>query len=202
MVFGRRSCQSAVLFAYVSQTDLPVEIAMTPRKNDDELTLDPQDWIQAAAVAHKMIDDAIVHLSQIRSRPVWQPMPDKVRNFFTSPPPKKPSKLSDVYEAVAENLMPYAMGNNHPRFWGWYMGSGNFTGALADFLAAIEGSNLGGGNTAAVALDKQVVSWLKSLMGFPENASGMGAGERDRSASCSRRSSGRSSRPRFADRRE
>ena len=45
--------------------------------------------------------------------------------------------------------MPYPMGNVHPRFWSWYMGSSNFTGALGDFLAAIQGSNLGGGNHAA-----------------------------------------------------
>ncbi len=52
------------------------------------------------------------------------------------------------------------------------MGSGNFTGALGDFLAAIDGSNLGGGNTAAAQLDRQVVNWLKSMVGFSDSASG------------------------------
>lgn len=32
------------------------------------------------------------------------------------------------------------MGNIYPRFWMWYMGSSNFTGAMGDFLAAILGS--------------------------------------------------------------
>ncbi len=64
------------------------------------------------------------------------------------------------------------MGNTHPRFFAWYMGGSNFTGALADFLAAIEGSNLGGGDTAAAALDGQVIDWMKALMGFPETAGG------------------------------
>jgi aromatic-L-amino-acid decarboxylase len=137
-----------------------------------EETLDPQDWSKAAALAHKMIDDAIAHIANVRDRPVWQPMPDNVRNYFSSPLPEKPGDLAEAYKALGENLMPYSMGNIHPRFWGWYMGSGNFTGALADFLAAIEGSNLGGGNTAACELDRQVVSWLKSMTGFPASASG------------------------------
>jgi len=52
------------------------------------------------------------------------------------------------------------------------MGSGNLTGALGDFLAAIEGSNLGGGDTAAKLVDMQIVNWFKALMSFPERASG------------------------------
>ena len=64
------------------------------------------------------------------------------------------------------------MGNVHPRFWGWYMGSSNFTGALGDFIAAVEGSNLGGGNTGAAQVEQQVVDWLKEIAGFPQNASG------------------------------
>lgn len=52
------------------------------------------------------------------------------------------------------------------------MGAGNFTGALADFIAAIDGSNLGGGDTAAAATDRQVVSWLKQMMGLPDSAIG------------------------------
>jgi glutamate/tyrosine decarboxylase-like PLP-dependent enzyme len=64
------------------------------------------------------------------------------------------------------------MGNIHPRFWAWYMGAGCLTGALADFLAAIDGSNLGGGDTGANQVDHQVTDWLRQMMGFPEGASG------------------------------
>src|SRR3954466_14014379 len=52
------------------------------------------------------------------------------------------------------------------------MGSSNFTGALGDFLAAIQGSNLGGGNHAAALMDQQVVGWCKEMIGFPASASG------------------------------
>jgi aromatic-L-amino-acid/L-tryptophan decarboxylase len=141
-------------------------------KNHVEETLDPADWSATRAVAHRIVDDAIAHLSGVRNRPVWQEMPETVRDAYLSPVPVEPSPLEAVYDEMTRNLMPYPMGNIHPRFWGWYMGAGNFTGALGDFLAAIDGSNLGGGNTAAAQLDRQVVAWLKSMMGFPDTASG------------------------------
>ncbi|MGR3661989.1 MAG: pyridoxal phosphate-dependent decarboxylase family protein [Paracoccaceae bacterium] len=140
--------------------------------NGPEETLDPEDWDAVRALAHKMVDDAIGHISDVRTRPVWQQMPEVVEASFTTSAPMGPTPLEDVYAEMKTNLVPYAMGNIHPRFWGWYMGASNFTGALGDFLAAVDGSNLGGGNTAAARIDAQVVDWLKEMMGFPEDASG------------------------------
>jgi aromatic-L-amino-acid decarboxylase len=141
-------------------------------KDKHEETLDPDDWTAVRALAHKIVDDAVHHLSDLRSRPVWQDMPDKVRAAYRAPVPENPTPLEAVYREITENLMPYPMGNIHPRFWGWYMGSSNFTGAIGDFLAAINGSNLGGGNTAPAQMDRQVVNWLKAMMDFPETVSG------------------------------
>lgn len=140
--------------------------------NRHEETLDPDDWSEARAVAHEIVDFAVGHLSGVRGRPVWQEMPADIRAAFDQPLPQGPTPLIEVFRAVSDTLLRYPMGNIHPRFWGWYMGSGNFTGALGDFLAAIDGSNLAGGNTAAAAVDRQVVNWLKSMMGFPDSASG------------------------------
>jgi aromatic-L-amino-acid/L-tryptophan decarboxylase len=137
-----------------------------------EETLDPDDWADTQAVAHRAVDDAIAYLRNIRDRPVWRDMPTEVRRTFKSPLPRSPTPLSEVYGKVVETVMRYPMGNIHPRFWAWYMGSSNFTGALADFLAAVQGSNLGGGNHAAASMDEQVVDWCKEMIGFPASASG------------------------------
>ncbi|MEX3788583.1 hypothetical protein [Paraburkholderia sp. BR14374] len=67
-----------------------------------------------------------------------------------------------IYHELGDNSMPYPLGNIHPRFWSWYMGASNFTGALGDFLAAILRTNLGGGNHAAALMDRQVVGWCRS----------------------------------------
>lgn len=137
-----------------------------------EETLDPGDWDDVQTLSHQILDDAIDYLRDVRSRPVWRDMPAKVKQSFSAPLPRLPAPLADVYREVTDNVMSYPMGNVHPRFWAWYMGSSNFTGAVGDFLAAIQGSNLGGGNHAAALMDQQVVNWCKEMMGFPPSASG------------------------------
>jgi len=141
-------------------------------ESPQEETLDPEDWNETRRVSRQVVDDAVAYLRDVRERPVWRAMPADVRAAFEEPAPRGPMPLPDVYREVAERVLPYPMGNIHPRFWAWYMGSSNFTGALADFLAAIQGSNLGGGNHAAARLDQQVVAWCKEMIGFPPSASG------------------------------
>lgn len=135
-------------------------------------TLDPADWEAHRAVAHQMVDDAIDYIKDVRSRPVWQDMPPQVRRQFREGVPHDSTPLPEVYQQVMTEVLPYPMGNIHPRFWMWYMGASNFTGALGDFLAAILGSNLGGGDHAAAEVDKQVVGWMKEIIGYPAQASG------------------------------
>lgn len=137
-----------------------------------EETLDPQDWEALRDLAHRVIDDAIGHIRDVRDRAVWSEMPAEVREAFTELAPEQPQPLPDVYRDLQRTLMPYPMGNIHPRFWMWFMGSGSFSGALAEFIAAVDGSNLGGGNNAAALMDRQVVDWLKQMMGFPQDAGG------------------------------
>ncbi len=140
--------------------------------SDTPETLDPSDWDAHRAVAHQMVDDAVDYVRDVRSRPVWQDMPQDVRSRFRDGVPEEGQPLQEVYRQVIEDVLPYPMGNIHPRFWMWYMGASNFTGAMGDFLAAILGSNLGGGDHAAAEIDKQVVSWMKEMVGYPASASG------------------------------
>ncbi|WP_417211712.1 pyridoxal phosphate-dependent decarboxylase family protein [Antarctobacter sp.] len=137
-----------------------------------EETLDPATWDELQALARRVVDDGIAHVRDVRDRPLWRDIPAEVKAAFCAPLPRGPSDLPEVYQQLCETLMPYPMGNIHPRFWMWYMGSGSYSGALAEFMAAIDGSNLGGGNNAAAFMDTQVVTWLKQMMGFPETASG------------------------------
>lgn len=137
-----------------------------------EETLDPADWDAARDLVTRVAAEAVDYLRDIRSRPVWRDMPLEIRDRFTTPLPHGPTPLAEVVQAVFDTAMAYPMGNVHPRFWSWYMGAGNLTGALGEFLAAVQGSNLGGGNHAAARMDDQVVGWLKEMVHFPADASG------------------------------
>jgi len=136
-------------------------------------SLDPENWDEMRSLAHRMVDDAISYLESVRERPVWQPVPEEVAARFEEPAPNEPAGAEATYKEFLETIFPYPMGNIHPRFWAWYMGNGTVLGALADFLASTMNPNLGGGNHIANLVEGQVVNWMKDMIGFPEDASGL-----------------------------
>ncbi len=142
-------------------------------KSQKPETLDPENWDDMRALAHQMIDDAFHHLQTLRERPVWQPVPDEVAAKFQVAAPLEPEGAVSTYQDFKESILPYPMGNTHPRFWAWYMGNGTVLGALADFMASIMNSNLGGGNHVSNLVETQVIDWIKTMMGFPTDASGL-----------------------------
>jgi glutamate/tyrosine decarboxylase-like PLP-dependent enzyme len=136
-------------------------------------TLDPQDWEQSKALMHQMVEDAFDYVKNVRERKIWQEMPEEVLNTFNSKLPQQPSKAEDVYQELQQNVLPYPMGNVHPRFWAWYMGNGTISGVMGDFWASIINPNLGGGNHAGHKVEEQVVNWIKEIIAFPKTSSGL-----------------------------
>jgi glutamate/tyrosine decarboxylase-like PLP-dependent enzyme len=136
-------------------------------------TLDPQDWNEFRALAHRMMDDTIDYIAKIRERPVWQPAPAAVRATFKTGVPREAEALDDVYREFVDNVVPYAAGNVHPGFMGWVHGGGNAVGMLADMLAAGLNANLGGRDHMPIAVEQQVVAWMRELLGFPQEATGI-----------------------------
>ena len=100
-------------------------------------------------------------------------MPDDVRGLFDTPLPRAPEGAAQAYDDFLDHVVPYSMGNDHPRFWGWYMGAGNPVGNLADLLASVLNPNLGGADHAPVLVEKQVVRWCAEAAGYPTDASGL-----------------------------
>ncbi len=145
--------------------------------NDDnhalEETLDPEDWDALRGLGHRMVDDMLDWLQTLRERPVWQPVPDAVKVNLQQPLPQEGEDPAAVYEEFLQNVREYPMGNVHPRFWGWVMGNGTPLGMLAEMLAAGMNPNLGGGQHAAIQVERQVLDWAKAMVGLPAEASGL-----------------------------
>lgn len=138
-----------------------------------EETLDPADWREIRELAHRAVDDAFNWLTTARERPVWQPTPEDIVARFHEPLPREPEGAERAYRDFRELVLPYPMGNVHPRFWGWYMGNGTALGAIGDFLAAIVNPNMGGGNHVANHVESQVVDWCKEIVGLPLDSGGL-----------------------------
>ncbi len=136
-------------------------------------TLDPTDWSELRKQGHQMMDDMFDYLENIRKRPVWQPIPNAVRENFRHSLPHDSSSLQDVHEIFLRDVLPYSGGNTHPGFMGWVQGGGTPVGMLAEMLAAGLNANLGGRDQMPIEVGKQVLQWVRELFKFPTSASGL-----------------------------
>jgi aromatic-L-amino-acid decarboxylase len=136
-------------------------------------TLDPDNWDDIRAQGHRMLDDMLDYVANVRQRPVWQPIPDAVRSRFRAALPREPSDLGDVYAQFTDFIAPYATGNVHPGFMGWVHGGGTAVGMLAEMLAAGLNANLGGRDHIPVEVERQIIEWTRQMFGFPTQASGI-----------------------------
>jgi glutamate/tyrosine decarboxylase-like PLP-dependent enzyme/glutathione synthase/RimK-type ligase-like ATP-grasp enzyme len=137
-------------------------------------TLDPADWDTFRRQAHRMLDDILSYIENIRDGPVWQPIPQDVRErFHMEELPRGPSDLAAVHEEFTRYILPFTAGNVHPGFMGWVHGAGTPVGVVAEMLAAGLNANLGGRDHIPIEVERQVTGWMRKLFGFPESASGL-----------------------------
>ena len=136
-------------------------------------TLDPENWEELRRTGHRMLDDMLDYIAEIRTRPVWQPIPDGVRQQFRADLPEEPGNLNSIYDEFAHHVVPYAAGNVHPGFMGWVHGGGTAVGMLAEMLAGGLNANLGGRDHAPVEVERQIVDWVRRLFDFPASATGL-----------------------------
>jgi glutamate/tyrosine decarboxylase-like PLP-dependent enzyme len=146
---------------------------MNPELPHEQESLDPEDWPALRALGHRMLDDMLTYIEGVRERYVWQPMPDEVRRHFDGSLPQEETPAEEVYEDFRQNILPYPMGNIHPRFWGWVMGNNTPVAVLADMLASGLNPNMGGGDHAGTRVEDQVIEWCKQMFDFPKEASGL-----------------------------
>ena len=112
--------------------------------DDPDESLDPSDWDSFRALAHAALDDAVDYVRTIRERPVWTPVPRSVQEKLDEPLPVEPQGLPAAYRDLKELVLPYPVGNLHPRFFGWVHGAGAPVGVVAEMIAATLNANCGG----------------------------------------------------------
>ena len=141
---------------------------------DSIAPLDPTNWDEYRALAHRMLDESLDYLRDVRERPTWTPTPAEVRAEIRDEPlPRRGQGEAAAYDDFLRLVRPYPNGNIHPRFWGWVMGTGTPQAAMADFLSSIVNPQMGGIDHSPIYIEQQVVRWYAELMGFPSTAGGI-----------------------------
>jgi aromatic-L-amino-acid/L-tryptophan decarboxylase len=142
-----------------------------------EKTLDPSsetEWHELRELGHRMLDGVFDHLMGRREQPVWQAIPVEAKAALASEGvPRSEQGVAAAYESFIRDVLPYGIGNTHPRFWGWVMGGGTPVGVLAEMLAAGMNPNVGGFDDSATLVEDAVIRWMAELMGMPEGTSGL-----------------------------
>jgi glutamate/tyrosine decarboxylase-like PLP-dependent enzyme len=141
---------------------------------DSERSLDPDDWEALRDLGHRAFDDMIEYLQTVHERPAWQPLPATAKALFDEAVPRQSTPGDEVYAQIHEHVLPYPTGNIHPRFWSWVGGTGTATQLIADLVAsAMNSAGLGFDEVASSYVELQLLNWLKTLLGYPGDASGL-----------------------------
>ncbi len=123
-----------------------------------------------------MLDDTIDRLASQSGGtelPVWRPMAERDRAALRQALPRGPSDPEALYARFQREIVPFALGNTHPRFMGWVHGGGTGIGVLAELLAAGLNANLGGRDHAAIEIERTVIGWAAEMVGMPAGSSGL-----------------------------
>ena len=142
-----------------------------------ERSLDPAneaEWAEVRDLGHRMLDGMLDHIRGLRDLPAWSEPPARTKAEFASEGiPRMGVGAATAYESFVRDVLPYGIGNAHPRFWGWVQGNGTVVGMLAEMLAAGMNPNVGGFDDSATMVEEQVLRWLAELMGMPRGTSGL-----------------------------
>src|SRR5262245_36931331 len=119
-------------------------------------------------LAHETVDLVADYLGGVRGRPVFRPMtPAQRADLMNESLGARGIDPEALLERVRAAVLPHAMGNGHPRFFGWVNSPPAPIGVLADFLAAAMNPSCAGGDHAAIYVERAAVRWLMELIGFP-----------------------------------
>ena len=117
---------------------------------------------------HALVDAVTDDLAALPGRPVWQPLPDDLRaELLALALPDRPTGLDELAATMIRDVMPNAMGNGHPAFFGWVNPPPSLAGVLASLTAAAMNPSVVSGDHADVHLERTVVRWLAQLVGYP-----------------------------------
>ncbi len=117
---------------------------------------------------HHVVDLLVEHLSSLPDRPVFRPYPHELaRRRLSEPLPELGRPAGELFEEIAATVLPWPLGNGHPRWAGWVNGPPSPVAVLTEALAAAMNPSVAGGNHAATYVEKQAVRWLGELLGLP-----------------------------------
>src|SRR5215831_3855414 len=123
-------------------------------------------------IGYLAADAVAEHRQRLLDRPVFGKVGASAA-LFDEPIPESGQPIEQTLAFVREHILPFPMGNSHPRFYGFINATADPIGITADYLAAAMNPNCWGGDHAAIHVEHRVMSWIAEIMGLPEGAEGI-----------------------------
>ena len=115
-------------------------------------------------------------VAESREKLVGRPVFGKIgtdAKLFEEPLPEEGQPIEKTMGFVREHVLPFPMGNSHPRFYGFINATADPVGIAADYMAASMNPNCWGGDHAAIHVEHRVMRWIAELLGYPSDAEGI-----------------------------
>jgi aromatic-L-amino-acid decarboxylase len=127
-------------------------------------------------LGYRVVDILVEHFAGMRDGPVGaKGAPEELMARLAGPPSEMPTDPHELLAHLEKEVFPNNLHVDHPRFFAFVPGPGNFVSTMADALAAgfnvFNGTWLGG--SAAAAIELTVIDWFRGFCGFPETAGGL-----------------------------
>ncbi len=135
----------------------------------DSFDLSPE---EIRRLGYAAVDAVAEARAKLETRPVFGKVGGGAR-LFEEPVPEDGMPAEEVLAFVREHVLPFPMGNSHPRFYGFINSTADPVGITADYLAASMNPNCWGGDHAAIHVEHRVMRWLAEMLGYPPEAEGI-----------------------------
>ena len=136
---------------------------------NDSFDLSPE---EIRRLGYAAVDAVAEARAKLEGRPVFGKVGAGAR-LFEEPVPEDGMPAEEVLAFVREHVLPFPMGNSHPRFYGFINSTADPVGITADYLAASMNPNCWGGDHAAIHVEHRVMRWLAEMLGYPPEAEGI-----------------------------
>lgn len=143
------------------------------RFTPDRIQLPPD---QMRELGYRVVDLLVEHFTNVGREPVGRKgSRPELEARLREPVPEAPGDPEALLERLQRDVFSSMLHVDHPRFFAFVPGPGNFVSVMADALAAglnvFTGTWFAGSGPAQVEL--VVTDWLREICGLPEGAGGL-----------------------------
>jgi aromatic-L-amino-acid decarboxylase len=125
---------------------------------------------------HQLVESIAEYLSHAERYPVLaQVRPGELRSRLPASPPARGEPMGDIIGDVERLVVPALTHWNHPGFFAYFSISASAPGIFGELLAAAFNVNgmLWRTSPASTELEEVALSWLRQMMGLPEEFEGV-----------------------------